>query len=123
GTYAWASSAYSYIEISGTAPDIGSGTVNTTTILTIDANAPAAKACADYAYGGYEDWFLPSKNELNLMWTNLKEQGRGDFIDNEYWSSSDGAYVYRPWNQNFSNGNPDYNIKYVTLLVRAARSF
>jgi hypothetical protein len=73
--------------------------------------------------GGYSDWFLPSKDELNLMYTNLKVAGVGGFVANGYWSSSEdnahsawgqrfGTYVYQP-------GVPKYN----EGRVRAVRAF
>lgn len=51
--------------------------------------AYAAKLCYDLVYGGYDDWFLPSKDELNLMYTNLKTKGLGALGTHYYWSSSE----------------------------------
>jgi len=45
----------------------------------------AAKLCADYSYGGKDDWFLPSFDELKLMEDNRATIG--GFADYEYWSS------------------------------------
>jgi hypothetical protein len=36
----------------------------------------------------YEDWYLPTKDELHLMVVVLHKKGGGDFSDNYYWSSS-----------------------------------
>lgn len=37
-----------------------------------DANHPAAKFCADLTIGGYTDWYMPAKNELEICYYNLK---------------------------------------------------
>ena len=63
----------------GTSPSIGSGKDNTKALISamdIDGVANmgsnktgeyAAKLCDDYVYGGYDDWFLPSIEELEAM--------------------------------------------------------
>jgi hypothetical protein len=84
----------------------------------------AAKVCAEYSLenGGvtYDDWFLPSKDELNLMYRNLKDQG--SFSTNDYWSSSeDGAYS--AWSQNFYNGNQSNIARPNKIRVRPVRAF
>jgi uncharacterized protein (TIGR02145 family) len=34
-------------------------------------DSSAAKLCRDYSAGGFTDWYLPTKNELTLLWGNL----------------------------------------------------
>ena len=36
----------------------------------------------------FDDWFLPSENELLLMYQNLKVQNLGNFTNSNYWSST-----------------------------------
>lgn len=82
----------------------------------------AAKLCSAYHGGGKNDWFLPSKDELNLMYTNLKKNGVGGFASVTYWSSSEGT-ANVAWAQSFSSGYKDDYNKYSTGYVRAVRSF
>lgn len=80
---------YSVVGADGTA--IGTGKQNTLDIIAGDAQPnKAADECANYSIvnGGvtYDDWFLPSLDELNQMYENLHMYGVGDFVDDEYWS-------------------------------------
>jgi hypothetical protein len=55
---------------------IGTGAQNTDAIVSFDGcddGSPAALAATGYSLNGYDDWFLPSKDELNLMWKNLAD--------------------------------------------------
>lgn len=83
------SSTYDYTP---QATAIGTGKSNTATIVTsYGATSTSASACKGAAFGGYTDWFLPSKDELNLMIVNLALKGLGGFQDSSfyfYWSSS-----------------------------------
>jgi TolB-like protein len=92
----------------------------------------AVNRAKNYRGGDFTDWRLPDKNELNFMYTNLQLKGLGDFIDNYYWSSSQGNGYY--WTsiqtkddnmlaQRFSGGNQVSYPKYMTFSVRAVRSF
>jgi len=124
-------------EIGGTGIGIGSGQSNTTTIVTwLDNNTDdtygditnktdrAAYLCDALTLGGYSDWFLPSKDELNLMWENLKKvHGVGGFTDARYWSSSE-DYAYNVWAQYFDYGDQNSNFsKLHSSRVRAVRAF
>ena len=39
----------------------------------------AKKYCAGLKIGDYEDWFLPSKEELNLIWSNLADSDGDEY--------------------------------------------
>ena len=78
--------------------------------------------CDALAYDGYTDWFLPSKDELNLMYANLHKAGLGGFSDAGYWSSSE-YYAYDAWWQRFYNGYQIYIRKSSGYYKRAARAF
>lgn len=107
----------------GTATGLGTGKANTealvgamgeTAYIAPDASKTtttgdyAARLCELHVSGGYDDWFLPSKDELNLMYLNLKTKGIGGLFYFYYWSSSEGSGSLA-WTQYFSGGT-QYNI-------------
>jgi hypothetical protein len=94
--------------IGGTSSSIGTGQANTTLIVNgcNHTNIPA-RLCANLVYEGYADWFLPSKDELNEMYLNLKVNGIGDFSSDYYWSSTE-YDLNLAWMQTFYDG---YQIK------------
>jgi uncharacterized protein (TIGR02145 family) len=74
--------------IMGTSPSIGSGQNNTNLILTRCSARPiAASVCADLVLNGYEDWFLPSSQELLLAYTRLRPMNIGNLGPMNYSSS------------------------------------
>lgn len=84
----------------------------------------ARTACEELILNGYSDWHLPSKEELNSVYVNLKQVGVGGFAGNSYWSSTEGDN-YNAWEQYFYNGLQDnyyYNKSY-EYSVRAVRAF
>ena len=84
----------------------------------------AAKLCSDLVFNGFDDWFLPSMDELNLMYTNLEKAGRGGFASDYYWSSSEGNYDARgAWVQSFSSVLQINDIRYRSYRVRPVRAF
>jgi len=128
---AWGTYYHTVTGADGTA--IGTGEQNTLDIIAGDSAADkAADECADYSIeiGGetYDDWFLPSKNELNLLYTNLYQHGVGTFSTGLYWSSSEHTLTGYPskfaWDQSFSDGTQSNNhSKASTFRVRALRTF
>jgi len=121
--------------IEGTEKGIGTGQSNTTIIVTwlnIHSETDcAAQLCDALGYGGYSDWFLPSKDELNLMYTNLKVYGVGGFVDTYYWNSSESdcwssseLNALCAWSQTFYNGHQPCNHDKINAnRVRAVRAF
>ncbi|MAW65620.1 MAG: hypothetical protein CMD18_05425 [Flavobacteriales bacterium] len=102
---------------------IGTGKQNTVDILKAftDTNS-AAYFCDTLTLGGYSDWFLPSKNELNLLRKNLYNNGFGNFENNGYWSSTD-VDLENAQGQGFVNGNFFSTAKNAVFFVRAIREF
>jgi hypothetical protein len=89
----------------------------------------SAKFCLDLVYPTYnqtDDWYLPSIDELRLMYTNLKLQGLGSFENEKYYSSTDStangvAYVL---GIDFTNGTESAMYKsLMSIRTRAIRAF
>lgn len=73
---------------------VGAGRQNTNDMLAACAEpGTAAHLCTNLEVNGVRGWFLPSRDELALMYRNLKAAGVTDFgargVDNfSYWASS-----------------------------------
>lgn len=103
---------------------IGDGFENTQAILAAcDEPDIAARKCVEYRGGGKDDWFLPSKDELELIYAVLFEQGLGNLRSGEYWSSSETSSGRHAWNHNLSTGKQLYSGKHPRYRVRAVRVF
>jgi len=84
----------------------------------------AKTACDELILNGYSDWHLPTKDELNALYVNLKMFGVGGFADKYYWSSSEiSINLSLAGLQGFSNGDQGDNVKYLPYYVRAIRAF
>ncbi|MDR9375146.1 MAG: DUF1566 domain-containing protein [Schleiferiaceae bacterium] len=111
---------------------IGTGAYNTRKILAncSDKEAFAAKICDDYSGGGYNDWFLPSIQELEYMYFNRaiidstsEANGGNSFKSSEYWSSTESDYN-EAWYFFFWNiSNIDDRQRSSKHFVRAIRAF
>jgi formylglycine-generating enzyme required for sulfatase activity len=115
----WYNGTWSTTGATGTA--IGSGLSNTNSIIANQgAGSYAAKICRDYSGGGYTDWYLPSKDELNKVWIN--KNIIGGFANFIYWSSTENDY-FTAWFQNFYSGTQTNYWKNYPGYVRAIRAF
>jgi hypothetical protein len=106
----------------------------------------AAEICDALKVSGYDDWFLPSRDELHQMYGNLHRSGLGGFKSDQYWSSTSGQYRHSysssagsfassrndgywyylaAWHENFSDGEQALNswVKRDKFRVRAVRRF
>ena len=100
---------------------IGTGRQNTTAIITGCPDAGiAARLADDFTFGGFSDWFLPSKDELNELFSNRVDVG--GFEPLGYWSSSE-ADLTDAWNQSFFDGFQFDASKLGSNGVRAVRAF
>ena len=100
---------------------IGKGNQNTIEIMAGCSTAGiAARLCGDLILGGYDDWYLPSYDELYELYLN--REAIGGFVDTGYWSSSEGTAWYS-YELDFNGGVFGYPNKNYTYRVRAVRSF
>lgn len=122
----------------GTAPGliaIGAGQTNSAAIVAwLNSNIDdskgdvtskadrAAYLCDVLILGGYSDWFLPSKTELDEIYKQLHISGIGNFAVAPYWSSSE-ENLNTAWGQHFGNGYQNNYPKNTELRVRAIRAF
>ena len=82
------------INVPGTSTGFGTGAANTIAIVSASClpSNNAAVICSDLILGGNNDWFLPSRDELQQMYNNI---GQGSSLGNiaglandYYWTSS-----------------------------------
>lgn len=79
---------------------------------------PAAQFCKGLSINGYTDWYLPAKDELNLIYTN---RGSLDaFVQDYYWSSTQNSSI-SSWGQEFNSGYQYSFSKSTTSYVRGVR--
>lgn len=85
----------------------------------------AASLCATYNGGGYTDWYLPTRDELVLMYIASKNTTDLPQDTNPYWTSTEYPNnSNQAWNVDFSNGNLDHTrATNMSLSVRCIRSF
>ena len=107
---------------------IGTGAQNTIDIANGCSGAEAASICLNLSINGNSDWYLPSKDELLLMYANIgpgNALGLGDignFGGVYFWSSSE-RNALTAWEVLFANGSSVGLVKNSLLNVRAVRSF
>ncbi len=113
------------------ATGLGYGKANTYKIVSYFSNANSSN-CAAYVCYKYNnantsagEWFLPSKDELNLMYVNLCKEDIGDFDEDSYWSSSETDFSSDyAWRQQFYGvGQQSYGTRDYAHRMRPVRAF
>lgn len=121
----WGTKSFTVLGADGIA--IGTGAQNTIDIIAGDSsNNTAALACAEYyiEYNDitFDDWFLPSKDELDAMYENLKVTDLGGLEGSTYWSSSESS-SQAAWHHYFNEGRQAQAFKNNYRYVRPIRAF
>jgi len=113
-----------------TSLEIGDGESNSNLVFQLQgvSSSYAALACLQYVHQGYDDWFLPSRDELILLYENLYQIGLGFFEPNAtYWSSSqDQTFTQNAWTVSMKtpfDNNYISNNKLSSFKVRPIRKF
>ena len=105
------------------------GAANTTNLKNRGAGYAAATYCSSLSYGGYTTgWYLPAKDELNLLYINRVAIGGFDMSGalpaSYYWSSTDNNHTHYIWRQIFSAGiNQAVDLKTFVFSVRCVRRY
>ena len=131
----WYNGDYSITEATGTA--IGTGLSNTDAIIAVQGSVEtnyAAGLARAYRGGGYIDWFLPSKDELNKIYLNTRVIDAAILVHGgyklfgSYWSSTEDSSSLT-WRQSLNYDDSQYygsqysDYKERTYYVRAIRRF
>ncbi|MBN1338661.1 MAG: DUF1566 domain-containing protein [Bacteroidales bacterium] len=115
---------------------MGAGEMNTDIIIGShsgiigdDGSPYAAEISKDLIYDGYSDWYLPSREELILMYQNktiinatATANGGSNFANTLYWSSTERSSV-SAFFTNFSTGVSVHTFKDYSNCVRVIRAF
>jgi hypothetical protein len=92
-------SSFSAAPYGTTEESIGSGKRNTKSIVEKSRQITgewdtAAQKVDELVFNGFDDWFLPSIDELDQMYGNLKRKDLDEFRNGFYWSSTDIGYIH-----------------------------
>jgi hypothetical protein len=112
----WGCNGTSILHANGTA--VGTGEQNTVNIIAGCDGTTAASVAAAYGPG----WYLPSKDELNLLYAQRVAGVVGGFSHLNYWSSSQDGFEVA-WTQYFDDGFQGAYHKANNSIVRAIRAF
>lgn len=94
-------------------------------------NGSASALCLNSTNGAQSDWYLPSVQELNMLWNNYytvvrsltQISGATQLQQNGYWSSTETVFSGSAWSFFFTNGPAYANDKTTAFYVRAVRAF
>ena len=119
-------------EIGTSAQSLWDGLSNSNSIVgQAGHTSSAAKLCLDLVSGGQSDWYLPSIQELNMLWNNyytvtraLSQISGATQLSNSwyYWSSSE-LHYNNAWYFAFGGGYAGGYGKDYAISVRAVRAF
>ena len=114
---------------------LGSGYQNTLDIINFDCitelgdTNTASELSVELIHNGFDDWYLPSRDELYYMYLNIGKGGIGEnynvgmFSNSSYWSSTE-SNSFNAWTVNFTTGSSISMLKNTfSNQVRAIRSF
>jgi hypothetical protein len=107
--------------------NINTGEANTNAIVTYDADTgdggvqpnQAAQHCYDLEAHGKDDWYLPARYELAVLYDN--RELIGGFSGGIYWASTDTSGGTFAWTHRFPDGNLNDIQKENNYIVRCVR--
>ena len=79
------------------------GPTNSAELAALGADYQAAKFCEDLNIGDYTDWYLPAKNELEVLYYFLKPTTEANITES---GSNANAVSPEPISTNYTSGSP-----------------
>ncbi len=102
--------------------EFGVGDSNTYKISTQCTDATSAAALCYYSnLENYQDWYLPSEDEMTMVYSVLKPKNVGSFADTYYWTSTQENEHYARYLL-FLDGSTGFATKSDPFRVRAIRN-
>ena len=105
-----------------TASNVGTGASNTEVIALACGASSAASICYDLDTLGYDDWYLPSLQELKGLNETLGVMGEVQLGSGYYWTSTE-IDIDNAWTIMMTNITPVSVSKTASYSVRPIRSF
>ena len=103
------------------ATSMNNGRSNTLSAYTQNTSATSAiQICYELNQGGYQDWYLPAKDELDCLYQN--RTAINGFVSGNYWSSTE-VNATDAWFQYFLDGSQANSNKSNPIRVRCVRAF
>lgn len=87
----------------------------------------AAKICEELVALGFDDWYLPSRGELNALYQQLYLNQIGNFSERIYWTSTEATFEdtedhqWDGWTQVFESGKQKLGFKNISVSCRCIR--
>ncbi len=106
--------------VGGTGRAVGTGKANTAAIKAKCGTGTGAQIAASYSLNGFTDWYLPSLDELILLYA---QKARVGGFANKLYLSSWELDGFNSWGLDFSDGSETGYGKGYAFLVRAVRTF
>jgi hypothetical protein len=114
------------IDVSGTSTGIGTGKLNNNVTVPSQCTVWPISVAKEFVANGFDDWFLPSRDELQLLYTTLDAIGMVNFMKNDlyksFWSSSQDD-ANKAWRLNINNGTMESVPKTTDSRYVVIRSF
>lgn len=96
------------------------GPTNSATLAGLGATYQAATFCEGLSIDGYTDWYLPAKNELEVLYYNLKP---GTTANNTSSGSNANAVSPEPISTNYTSGSPAQTVAGIGFRTGETNAF